>query len=82
MRQSRWKFRLSVLSLGVTAALLPVTLTGDDGVSTATAECTTCCKDMEALCVKCAETCLVVQNAYDRGSGSCPVTPIAPNVPG
>jgi len=82
MRQPRWRLCLSVLSLGMTAALLPVTLTGDDGLSPATAECTTCCKDLEALCVKCAESCLVVQNAYDKGGGSCAVTPIAPNVPG
>lgn len=82
MRQFRWRFHLSVLTLGVTAAFLPVTAGGDSGVSAATAECTTCCKDTEALCVKCAETCLVVQNAYDRGGGSCPVTPIAPNGPG
>jgi hypothetical protein len=82
MRHMRWKVHLAALSLGVTAAFAPIEVTGEIGITTANAECTSCCKEMESLCIKCAEECVKVNNAYDQGGGRCSVSPIAPEIPG
>jgi hypothetical protein len=81
MRPTRWKVALSTLSFGFLAALAPVTLVDEEGFSAATAECTSCCKEMYSKCIKCVEDCVVVEHAYDKGIGSC-VSPLSPNPSG
>lgn len=67
------KLRLAALSIAVLASgtFAPVRFSAGSIAEAATAECTTCCPEKDALCVVCAEDCITKTNAYDRGGGSC-----------
>lgn len=69
---TRSKLGTTILALFAAAAVLaPVRFSAAEPITTATAECATCCSESGPLCVVCGKTCVTVQDAYDNGGGAC-----------
>jgi hypothetical protein len=67
------RIRAAVLCLTALAAFTPLRIPLGSRPVAAGAECTTCCSQPGPKCVVCSSKCVVVDDAYDNGTGACPV---------
>ncbi len=69
---TRPKLVTTILLVFAAAAILaPVRFSAAEPMTSAKAECATCCSEKGPLCVVCGKTCITLQDAYDNGGGAC-----------
>lgn len=70
------RIRAGLLLAATLVAFTPVTLPLAGHPVSAGAGCPTCCSQPGPKCIICAEKCESVPNAYDAGTGKCPINEI------
>jgi hypothetical protein len=67
------RLRAGLFFAATLAAFTPIASPLGSGSLSAGAECTTCCSQPGPKCVVCSAKCVVVEDAYDNGTGACPI---------
>lgn len=70
---SNKRIRAGLFFAATLAAFSPLQIPFGSRPAAAAAECTTCCSQAGPKCVVCSTKCVVVDDAYDNGTGACPI---------